>query len=266
VFAAFNLTKSNLKIDHDIAQFSWAWFAVNTRAVYFENRDDVTAGANFSKSENNLALAPFLDMFNHSSDVTVKVGMTGSSEFPEGVYQIRSTNRRYKKYDQVFINYGAHDNLKLCLEYGFVLEQNSNDLVPFSLEEIIQLIPNLSDGRLTKVVEFVRSQKFDKNLGAISSPDTVTWDTAACLYILTYYSRPESWSKIYSLDVENLIKDPSVRAFILKTFSSRIDQIEASLAVFSKNLKETSDSCNIVLKLLHIHRRMLVDGLHLLVD
>ena len=262
VAAAYDLTKSHVKIAHDIARFSWAWFAVNTRAVYFENSDDVTVDANFGKSENNLALAPFLDMFNHSSDVTVEVGRANSTEFSEGVYQIRSSNKSYRKYDQIFINYGPHDNLKLCLEYGFVLDQNSNDFVPFSLEE---LIPNVTDGRLAKAVEFVRGQKFDKNLGAITGPDTVTWNTAACLYVLTHYSRPECWSKIYSLDVENLMRDHSLRAFVFKTFSTKIDEIEASLVVLN-DAKTTSESCNVVQRLLNIHRKILVDSLRLLTD
>ena len=262
VAAAYDLTKSHVKIAHDIVQFSWAWFAVNTRAVYFENCDDVIVDGNFGKSENNLALAPLLDMFNHSSDVTVEVGRANSTEFPEGVYQIRSSNKSYQKYEQVFINYGPHDNLKLCLEYGFVLDHNSNDIVPFSLEE---LIPNVTDGRLAKAVEFVRSQKFDKNLGAIIGPDTVTWNTAACLYILTHYSRPECWSKIYSLDVENLIRDHSLRAFIFKTFSTRIDEIEASLVALN-DAKTTSESCNVVSTLLNIHRKILVYGLRLLTN
>ncbi len=46
------------------AEFAWAWFTVNTRAVYFES---------------SMALVPFLDMFNHSSDASVSVNVSEDS-------------------------------------------------------------------------------------------------------------------------------------------------------------------------------------------
>ncbi len=39
------------------------------------------------------------------------------------------TNIPYKRWDQVFISYGPHDNAKLLLEYGFILPDNSHNVV-----------------------------------------------------------------------------------------------------------------------------------------
>ena len=53
-----------VKVQHENVskeKFAWAWFTVNTRGVYFPDQHD------------NLALAPFLDMFNHSAHVQVQV-------------------------------------------------------------------------------------------------------------------------------------------------------------------------------------------------
>ena len=53
-----------VKVQHENVskeKFAWAWFTVNTRGVYFPDQHD------------NLALAPFLDMFNHSCHVQVQV-------------------------------------------------------------------------------------------------------------------------------------------------------------------------------------------------
>lgn len=45
-----------------------------------------------------------------------------------GCYEIRTLDN-YKKYDQVFISYGSHDNYHLLMEYGFTLPDNPNDAV-----------------------------------------------------------------------------------------------------------------------------------------
>ena len=44
----------------DFNSFRWAWFTVNSRGVYIPDGSD------------NLALVPYLDMFNHSPEVRVK--------------------------------------------------------------------------------------------------------------------------------------------------------------------------------------------------
>jgi hypothetical protein len=40
----------------------------------------------------------------------------------------------------VFISYGTHDNLTLCLEYGFVIPENPHDRVLISEEEIVLVL------------------------------------------------------------------------------------------------------------------------------
>ena len=262
VISAFEKIRSTFKFNFEMQRFSWAWFAVNTRAVYFEN--DSGRKENFERrSENNLALAPYLDMFNHASDVTVKVGRAESSEFKEGVYQIVSSNKSYRKYDQVFINYGPHDNLKLCLEYGFVLEENPNDLVPICLEELFQIIPNKhqTDGRISKSLDFIRSQGLNKNLGFVQGPELITWNLSACLFILANYSRPESWSKIYSFDVECLIKNPEVRTGLEIILNLKLEE----LGTFLKTaFEKPTESFLVIRRLVDIHRKILTDSLKMI--
>jgi len=40
-----------------------------------------------------------------------------------------STDTAYSAGQQVFINYGPHSNMKLLLEYGFILENNPNNVI-----------------------------------------------------------------------------------------------------------------------------------------
>ncbi len=54
--------------------FAWAWFTVNTRAVYL-SVDPRDPGGQQQSAEDSLALAPYLDLLNHSANVTVQAGV-----------------------------------------------------------------------------------------------------------------------------------------------------------------------------------------------
>jgi hypothetical protein len=194
---AFQLVVDGLRVSADLPRFAWAWFAVNTRAVYFDNGDAADADVE-RRSRNNLALAPFLDMFNHSAGISVRVSVEPSPAFPEGVYQIASAGTSYKRHDQVFINYGPHDNLKLCFEYGFVLDDNADDLVPVSFGDLASgVCKNSSDGRLLKAAHFLRSQGLDKHLGIVAGPEVGTWNLLATVFVLGSLSKPEAWCPVF---------------------------------------------------------------------
>ena len=126
----------------DIEEFAWAWFTVNTRAVYYKNTTRCPKKAswetNISDDHDNLALAPFLDMFNHSSTAKIEAGMNLIPNPSRQFYEI-ITKTEYKKYDQVFINYGPHGNLRLYVDYGFVEDHNQNDFVPVVIDEIKEI-------------------------------------------------------------------------------------------------------------------------------
>ena len=110
--------------------FEWAWFCVNTRAVFYPDADKL----NYGGLENNMALAPYLDMFNHDSEIAVQAGFNTVSQ----CYEIRS-KKQIRKYSQVFINYGPHDNAKLFIEYGFIIPRNLHSSVEFSITDLLDL-------------------------------------------------------------------------------------------------------------------------------
>ena len=103
-------------------EFRHAWFTVNTRAVFL---DPSHAPGPFR--EDNLALAPFLDLFNHSPTASMHSRVSG------GCYEL-TTEDSFSAGEQVFINYGPHDNLRLLLDYGFVVPGNTQDAVPVPAE------------------------------------------------------------------------------------------------------------------------------------
>jgi hypothetical protein len=114
-------------------RFIWAYYTVNTRAIYISDKKQKCLSINI-KGDDNLALAPLLDLFNHTCETVADarlVSMSNDEEF----YQIK-TLKSYESKTQVFINYGAHSNIKLYLEYGFFITNNPLDEIFFNIIDI----------------------------------------------------------------------------------------------------------------------------------
>jgi SET domain len=138
--------------------FKWAYFVCNSRSVYIKGKsleplvDDLVFKEILSDSP-NMALAPLLDLLNHSDQATTKSQLTHSEGFisknSENIkggevkisYQL-FTLKPVKKHDQIFINYGSFNNTKLLLEYGFSLPNNRMDFLEFSLNDVNNYIKN----------------------------------------------------------------------------------------------------------------------------
>ncbi|KFY35378.1 hypothetical protein V494_05973 [Pseudogymnoascus sp. VKM F-4513 (FW-928)] len=95
--------------------YLYNWLIVNTRTFYY-----VPPGTKRKKDPQDcMALNPFADYFNHSSQgCTVEFG-------PEG-FEITS-NKVYEKGEEVYISYGKHSNDFLLAEYGFIMDENEAD-------------------------------------------------------------------------------------------------------------------------------------------
>ncbi|CAB0020016.1 unnamed protein product [Nesidiocoris tenuis] len=100
-------------------EFRWAWFTVNSRSVYLSPSVNKPCDIQLS-DPNNIALAPYLDMINHSDLAKVNVLFDEANS----TYSI-VTLVPYKKHQEVFINYGSHSNEKLYLEYDFARWRSS---------------------------------------------------------------------------------------------------------------------------------------------
>lgn len=67
----------------------------------------------------------------------IKAGFNEDNRY----YEIK-TSKSYNKYDQVFISYGSHPNIKLLLEYGFVLPNIQFDAIEFDLSKYESIFYN----------------------------------------------------------------------------------------------------------------------------
>lgn len=103
----------------------WAWCTVNTRSVYMKLRRRQC----FSAEPDTCALAPYLDLLNHSPNVQVKAAFNEETR----CYEIRAASS-CRRHEEVFICYGPHDNQRLLLEYGFVSTRNPHACVYVSEE------------------------------------------------------------------------------------------------------------------------------------
>ncbi|XP_030572650.1 SET domain-containing protein 4 [Drosophila novamexicana] len=130
-----------------LEEYRRAYFAVNTRSVYLNARQlQPPARSHFQallSGSANLALAPFLDLFNHSDSVrtTAELQLVPGSKSQDYVLTLDALSKpELRPYEQLFISYGALPNLKLLTEYGFYLERNAHDYFEFTLSDIEQLI------------------------------------------------------------------------------------------------------------------------------
>ncbi|GAA5802082.1 hypothetical protein EDC94DRAFT_562163 [Helicostylum pulchrum] len=98
-------------------EYEWAWLCVNTRCIHMTIMDGTAKNG-------NIALAPMLDFLNHTSEAKIESGYNVRNQ----CFEIK-TLTPYCKGEQVYINYGPHDNLAILKEYGFVLSQNSYNFV-----------------------------------------------------------------------------------------------------------------------------------------
>ncbi|XP_047420746.1 SET domain-containing protein 4 isoform X1 [Sciurus carolinensis] len=139
--------------------FLWAWCTVNTRAVYLRPRKQECLSA----EPDTCALAPYLDLLNHSPHVQVEAAFNEKTR----CYEIRTASG-CRKHEEVFICYGPHDNQRLLLEYGFVSLCNPHTCVYVSRDVLVKYLPS-ADKQMKKKISILKDHGFIENL-------TFGWD------------------------------------------------------------------------------------------
>ncbi|XP_040433129.1 SET domain-containing protein 4 [Cygnus olor] len=154
-----SLFAENTATIFNYSALEWAWCTINTRTIYMKHSQREC----FSLEPDVYALAPYLDLLNHSPNVQVKAAFNDQTRS----YEIR-TNSQCKKYEEVFICYGPHDNQRLLLEYGFVTIDNPHSTVYVSSDTLLKYFPPLDKQRDAKL-SILKDHDFLQNL-------TFGWD------------------------------------------------------------------------------------------
>lgn len=165
--------------------FKWAYFVCNSRSVYVKGKsleplvDGDLVFKELLSDAPNMALAPLLDLLNHSDQAMTKSQLTHAESFiAKNSDKIRTgdvklsyqlfTLKPVKKHEQVFINYGSFNNTKLLLEYGFIIPNNSMDFLEFSLSDVNNYIKNHRELKTLLIpkhkYKFIRDHELDQQM------------------------------------------------------------------------------------------------------
>lgn len=229
----------SIKNDVDFDLYKWSYTMVNTRAVYVDpdivsnitkrNASDIDR---YLIDEPSMALCPFLDMFNHENSAKVDVNLTKESQNDNNwIYTLR-TLTPYKKYNQIFINYGTHSNKKLWLEYGFFLKNNDLDSINFDLNADI----------LNVLIANERQYKFIKKHALMNdinlTGDNMSFNLKATLYVLLKSDTFKTWNTTIFND--NYAKDDlnEMRRVCLKLLRNKLIAYKNDLIVIEQLLLE----------------------------
>lgn len=232
--------------------YKWAWSIVNTRAVYMS--PDCSLKNKIKLSDiNNLALAPYIDMFNHSPMACVRATVNHLN----GTYTI-VTEKLFKKHSEVFINYGPHSNTKLFLEYGFIVPSNPQDSVNLSANEIISKTgKSLNKNRMEKL------KSYDLLNGHYCTSDGLSWSTRILTFLLIYSDRlndEELKKRVFAnlFDQSEINSVSKIGADIIQTKLEKMKRWESNMInVLKSNPAEKSTGFMVAAELVKENRRLL---------
>ncbi|XP_078699190.1 SET domain-containing protein 4-like [Branchiostoma floridae x Branchiostoma belcheri] len=159
--------------------YRWAWATVYTRSVYKKG-----PGWEFldPSDPDVYALAPFLDMLNHSPSVQTDTDFNVNSK----CYEVK-TETTCRKYSQLFINYDPYDNARLLVEYGFVIPHNPHSVVTFTVDDLVAcLAADMNDmsskNLLQKKRELLSQENLTEDLSC--SAEGLSWRLQTALQVL----------------------------------------------------------------------------------
>lgn len=226
--------------------FEWAYFIVNTRSVFIPKQKYNEDELELLLDEPHYGLAPFLDMFNHSCNVKTKV------EVSDGNYILLIENH-FKKYEEIFINYGTHNNFKLLTDYGFFSTSNDIDYFEIHLRDVEDL---LQSNKLSKKLninnkkfKFIRDHNLDTSLFC-NQAEGISYNLSVLLFLI--FKETCNFSNILSQiafgsDVTEMLNSVSAEAKLL--INHKIDEFETNIKNLEK-LESLSESGKVLVKYL----------------
>lgn len=250
----------------DKTTFEWSFFAVNSRSVYFnlekiavKHLDAVRTVQTLLKDEPTLALAPFLDLLNHSC--TAGTGLYVKNTINGPLYQLYTTVP-FSKYEQIFISYGTLDNTKLYTEYGFFVPNNKHDFVEIKRKEMdgyLKLIPY-------RIKMLISNESLDQNL-FITQANGFSHNIRILIYIICNAPSTSSTSsshgtatidenhikKIIYGDIDELnVVTSEMKQLANELIDSKVKELRGQCGFFTEreSIKLLSESATIYLNLL----------------
>lgn len=178
-----------------LQDLEWAYFIVQTRSVFVPEQKYTSAELELLVDEPQFGLAPFLDMFNHSSTAKNKL------EILDNKYTLFSENN-FKKYEEIFISYGILNNSKLMINYGFFSSQNDDDYFEIYLRDVEELLqdnkhlhkiqfPHINNSKF----KFIRSHNLDTSL-YFDHKEGISYNLSIILFLI--FRAPSDFANVLS--------------------------------------------------------------------
>ncbi|XP_038049324.1 SET domain-containing protein 4-like [Patiria miniata] len=193
-------------------RFRWAWFAVNTRCVYMKQENQ----------QGNCALAPYIDLLNHSPEAETEAGFDSSLD----CYVVK-TETGCKKWQQAFICYGPHGNDKLLLEYGFVVPKSRNSSLQFEIDDVICCMDDVLETEsgilLRRKHQILEESNLLCNLSC--GWDGLSWHLEIAIKILCMDSKEiENWKRVYSSESVSSNCESKVKQLATRFLTTRLHE------------------------------------------
>lgn len=214
---------SGIKTDEDeeelvtLDQFLWGWLNVNTRCLWFD--------LGLKDHDDNITLAPVIDMVNHTLQSNVKPIATPNtfslySSHPNGEFgsptsknRILSSKRNisskhkclsHRKGDEILFSYGSHSNSTLWSEYGFIIKPynrwNSIDIT----SSVLDLFMNSNDHSIERL-SILKESNYWKDYTIESTPIGPSYRTLTSLRLLYCpYEALSNWYKLVNGEIDEL--------------------------------------------------------------
>ncbi|XP_078265820.1 SET domain-containing protein 4 [Rhinoraja longicauda] len=210
----------------------WAWCSVNTRTVYMEHKKSEF----LSREPDVYALAPYLDLLNHSPAAQVSAAFNQQSR----CYEIR-TLTRCRRHEQVFICYGAHDNQRLLLEYGFVATHNLHSAVYVDKDILCNHLSPM-DKLLNGKLSFLQDNGLLENL--TFGDDGPSWRLLTALKVLCL--RTEEYSLRKNVPLGLSVSDENERSSLELAESLCLQLLNENQQLMQQVYKLTEDRAEIL--------------------
>lgn len=194
--------------------FKFAWLAVHTRTVFYASEE----GAK------DMALAPYLDLFNHSPEPNTRTFYDKNTRS-----YVISSIQRIKRFDQVFISYGNHSNHTLWLDYGFTPIQHN----PFNQIQLeFGILINQDAKWLRQIIQDKRKWKLVKKFGLSEHLCLLSSELSPNLSLLVQLSiwDPEL-TKTFDFQIH--YEDPQFKKIASEIVCSELVQYEASIVALN---------------------------------
>ncbi|XP_063402966.1 SET domain-containing protein 4-like isoform X4 [Mytilus trossulus] len=247
--------KSCKEIKITFNEFRWAWYCINSRSIYY----DCDSSPYIADTNKNIALAPFLDLLNHSTTAEVEAAFNMNNN----CFEIKTYNS-FRKYDQVFISYGAHSNTHLLMEYGFILPDNPHDVYELDYDEIVKVAHNLNFQYIDRKKRIIEENNINRKL--VCSKEGVSWSMHAVMKILAMdFTELKNWKFIFKDDPISLTNQKAVKKMGHILLKQELLELRSVFVKFpSKDKSRLTPHQNIALNLLKIEENILQQSIQLL--